>query len=102
MFFQSAGCCDGGFPLCFRKDEFVTGDQDVLLGIVGGAPYFLDHRQYELWKGTRLTLDAAAGEPEGFSLSAGRDRHFIIRSREHEAPARDVHERNAVSPQRST
>lgn len=101
MFFQSGGCCDGGIPLCFRQGEFVIGDLDVLLGVVGDAPYFVDHRQYELLRRTRLTLDVAAGEPEGFSLSAGRDRHFVVRS-ECVAPARDGREPNAASSQRST
>jgi uncharacterized protein (DUF779 family) len=39
-----------------------------------------------VWKGTRLTLDVGEGEPEGFSLPAGRDRHFIVRSRVCEVP----------------
>jgi uncharacterized protein (DUF779 family) len=41
-----------------------------------------------VWKGTRLTLDVGEGEPEGFSLGAGRDRHFIVRSRVCEVPSR--------------
>jgi uncharacterized protein (DUF779 family) len=41
-----------------------------------------------VWKGTRLTLDVGEGEPEGFSLPAGRDRHFIVRSRVCEVPSR--------------
>ena len=80
MFFQSGGCCDGSLPMCFRLGEFVIGDHDVLLGTVGDAPFYIDHRQWEVWKNTRLTLDVGAGEPEGFSLPAGRDRHFIVRS----------------------
>jgi phage-related protein len=35
LFHQSGGCCDGSSPLCFPRDEFTVGDQDVLLG---GAP----------------------------------------------------------------
>lgn len=86
MFFQSGGCCDGSLSMCFHLGEFVIGDRDVLLGTVGDSPFYIDHRQYEVWKGTRLTLDVGDGEPEGFSLSAGRDRHFIVRSRVCEVP----------------
>lgn len=86
MFFQSGGCCDGSLPMCFRQGEFVIGDHDVLLGIIADSPFYIDHRQYDVWKGTRLTLDVGEGEPEGFSLSAGRDRHFITRSRVCEVP----------------
>ena len=86
MFFQSGGCCDGSLPMCFRRGEFIVGDRDVLLGVIGDTPFYIDHRQYEVWKGTRLTLDVGEGEPEGFSLPAGRDRHFITRSRVCEVP----------------
>jgi uncharacterized protein (DUF779 family) len=81
MFFQSGGCCDGSLPMCFEDGEFVVGDHDVLLGHVGGCPYYIDGRQFEVWKHTQLILDVGEGEPEGFSLPAGSDRHFIIRSR---------------------
>lgn len=81
MFFQSGGCCDGSLPMCFGKDELVISDNDVLLGEVGGSPFYIDFRQYEVWKHTQLILDVGEGEPEGFSLPAGENSHFITRSR---------------------
>jgi uncharacterized protein (DUF779 family) len=81
IFFQSGGCCDGSLPMCFEEGEFKIGDHDVLLGNVGGCAFYIDHRQFEAWKHTQLILDVGAGEPEGFSIGAGRDRHFVIRSR---------------------
>ncbi len=81
MFFQSGGCCDGSLPMCFNDGEFIVSDHDVLLGHVGGCPFYIDHRQYEAWKHTQLILDVGEGEPEGFSLGAGPNKHFIIRSR---------------------
>ncbi len=81
MFFQSGGCCDGSLPMCFRVGEFKIGDHDVLMGVVGDSEFYIDHRQYEVWKATHLTLDVAEGEPEGFSLPAGPGRHFVTRSR---------------------
>ena len=80
MFFQSGGCCDGSLPMCFRDGEFIIGEHDVRLGTVGGCPFYIDVRQYEVWKNTRLTLDVGEGEPEGFSLPAGPNRHFIVLS----------------------
>ena len=53
----------------------------LLLGVIAGSPFYIDHRQFEAWKHTQLILDVGAGEPEGFSLAAGEDRHFITRSR---------------------
>jgi hypothetical protein len=80
MFFQSGGCCDGSLPMCFDEGELVISDRDVLLGMVGGCPFYIDSRQYEVWRHTQLILDVGAGAPEGFSLPAGEDEHFIIRS----------------------
>jgi uncharacterized protein (DUF779 family) len=81
MFFQSGGCCDGSLPMCFADGEFVIGSHDILLGEVGECPFYIDARQFEVWKHTQLILDVGMGEPEGFSLAAGEDRHFIIRSK---------------------
>ena len=38
MFHQSGGCCDGSSPMCYPRGEFLLGDQDVLLGAIGGQP----------------------------------------------------------------
>lgn len=81
LFFQSGGCCDGSLPICLREGELLLGDRDLLLGRVGGSPFYIDHRQFEPWKTSQLTLDVAEGDPEGFSLGAGPGRHFVTRSR---------------------
>lgn len=81
MFFQSGGCCDGSLPICFDLGEFVVSDHDILLGNVGGCPFYMDHRQFAVWQHTQLILDVSDGLPEGFSLSAGRNRHFVTQSR---------------------
>jgi len=100
MFFQSGGCCDGSLPLCFRDGELIVGDLDVKLDTLAGSAFYIDHRQFALWKHTQLILDIASGEPEGFSLAAGPDQHFVIRSRvfsEKELQALD-HEGQSPSP----
>ncbi len=81
MFFQSGGCCDGSLPMCFRDGEFVIADWDLLLGTLDGCPFYIDPRQFEAWKAPLLTLDVEHGLPEGFSLPAGDDAHFVTRSR---------------------
>jgi len=81
MFFQSGGCCDGSLPMCFDDGEFIVGDHDVLLGTVGGWPFYMDGRQFEVWRHTQLMLDVGEGAPEGFSLPAGANRHFVVTSR---------------------
>ena len=81
IFFQSGGCCDGSLPMCFEEGELILGDHDVLLGTIGDCPFYIDGRQHEVWKHTQLIVDVGAGAPEGFSLPASEDEHFIIRSR---------------------
>lgn len=80
MFHQSGGCCDGSSPMCFLQGEFRLSQRDVLLGEVGGAPFYMGADQYERWKHTHLTLDVVPGRGGGFSLEAPEGVRFLIRS----------------------
>lgn len=80
MFHQSGGCCDGSSPMCFARGELLTGAQDVLLGEVGGQPFYMSVAQYRLWKRTRLVLDVVAGRGGMFSLEGPSGQRFHIRS----------------------
>ena len=80
MFVQSGGCCAGSTPMCFPEGEFVIGDVDVLLGDIAGSPFYIDKRLDEAWHQDQFLLDVAAGEPEGFSLPAGDNLHFVTLS----------------------
>ena len=80
MFVQSGGCCAGSTPMCFPDGEFVIGDVDVLLGDVDGCPFYIDRRLDEAWHQVQFLLDVADGEPEGFSLAAGDNLHFVTLS----------------------
>ncbi len=61
MFHQSGGCCDGSSPMCFPLGEFLIGDQDVRLGEIGGAPFYMTKAQYDYWKNTQLIIDVVPG-----------------------------------------
>ena len=37
MIHQSGGCCDGSSPMCYPREDFLVGDNDVLLGLVGAG-----------------------------------------------------------------
>jgi len=52
----------------------------VLLGTVGGQPFYMGGDQYELWKHTELTLDIVKGRGAGFSIEAPDGVRFLIRS----------------------
>jgi len=80
MFVQSGGCCAGSTPMCYPLGEFIIGDVDLLLGHVDGCPFYIDRRLDEAWHQEQFLLDVAVGEPEGFSLAAGEDLHFVTLS----------------------
>jgi uncharacterized protein (DUF779 family) len=80
MFVQSGGCCAGSTPMCFPHGELIIGDIDVLLGDIDGCPFYIDARLDDAWGRDQLVLDVATGPPEGFSLAAGDNLHFVTRS----------------------
>ena len=77
-FFQSGGCCDGSSPICLLDGELPVAPSDVLLGRVGGAPFYVDEDQYERWGRPAFVLDVSPGPAEGFSLGPP-DGHFVTR-----------------------
>lgn len=81
LFHQSGGCCDGSSPMCYPESEFVVGDADVLLGHIGGAPFYIGAAQFEVWKHTDLIIDVVPGRGGMFSLDNGREVRFLTRSR---------------------
>jgi uncharacterized protein (DUF779 family) len=81
MFHQSGGCCDGSSPMCYPLGEFITGDQDVLLGTVGDAPFYIGRAQFEYWKHTQIILDVVPGRGGMFSLEGPEGVRFLTRSR---------------------
>ncbi|WEO75698.1 DUF779 domain-containing protein [Cryobacterium sp. SO2] len=89
MFHQSGGCCDGSSPMCFPAGEFITSDQDVLLGRLDIAPagepeqlidFWISAEQFEYWSHTALLIDTVTGRGGGFSAEAPRGVRFLIRS----------------------
>src|SRR5689334_3844581 len=75
MFVQSAGCCEGSDPMCFRAGELAVGAGDMLLGVVDACPFFIDADQYQALGRPRLVLDVKPGTPGSFSLAAGEGTH---------------------------
>lgn len=81
LFHQSGGCCDGSSPMCFPQGEFLVGDQDVQLGEIGGAPFYISRPQFAYWKHTQLIIDVVEGRGGMFSLENGEGVRFLVRSR---------------------
>lgn len=77
MFHQSGGCCDNSAANCYLQSEFMTGAADVLLGEVGGCPFYIGKAQYQYWKRTQIVLDALDGAGGGtFSLEGPEGKAF--------------------------
>jgi uncharacterized protein (DUF779 family) len=89
MFHQSGGCCDGSSPMCYPDGDFITGDSDILLGVLdispGGDPqpvdFWMSREQFGYWSHTHLTVDVVKGRGSGFSLEAPEGLRFLIRSK---------------------
>lgn len=80
LFHQSGGCCDGSAPMIFPKDDYMVGGNDVLVGEIGGVPFYMNDDQYARWKHTDLIIDAIQGIGGMFSLENGTGRRFLTRS----------------------
>ena len=81
MFHQSGGCCDGSAPMCYPQGEFHLGSQDVLLGEIAGAPFYMSAFQFEYFRHTHLTIDLMPGRGASFSVEAPEGVRFLTRSR---------------------
>lgn len=81
LFHQSGGCCDGSSPMCYPQGDYIIGDEDVRLGEIGGAPFYMSPSQFEYWQHTQLIIDVVPGRGGMFSLENGRDQRFLTRSR---------------------
>lgn len=81
MFHQSGGCCDGSAPMCYPSGEFPLGDNDRLLGAIGGAPFYISASQFAYWQHTQLIIDVVPGRGGMFSLEGPTGERFLTRSR---------------------
>jgi uncharacterized protein len=81
MFHQSGGCCDGSAPMCYPRGDFIVGDNDRLLGEIGGQPFYMSAAQFEYWKHTQLIIDVVPGRGGMFSLEGPEGLRFLTRSR---------------------
>lgn len=82
VFLQSGGCCEGSAASCFPRDELQVGPRDLLLGEIGGCPFYCTESQYEYLKHTQLVIDALDMPGGGsFSLEGPEGKSFHTGSR---------------------
>jgi uncharacterized protein (DUF779 family) len=80
MFLQSGGCCDGTSPLCLKDGELPLSPDDVRLGEIGGAPFYIDAQHYERWAKPQFLIDVSPGAADGFSLEGPDGVHFVTQT----------------------
>lgn len=81
MFHQSGGCCDGSSPMCYPVGDYLVAPDDVKLGEIGGAAFFISPAQFEYWRHTQVVIDVVEGMGGMFSLDNGTGLRFLSRSR---------------------
>jgi uncharacterized protein (DUF779 family) len=59
----------------------MMGAQDILLGEIGGVPFYISKSQYDYWKHTQLIIDVIEGQGGNFSLESTTGKGFLTRSR---------------------
>jgi uncharacterized protein len=78
-FLQLLRCSDESPVICLTRAELLPGDQDVKLGEVGGAPFYVDAEQYEHSGRPSIVVDVAPGAAGRFSLEGLGEVHFVTR-----------------------
>ncbi|MDZ5783281.1 MULTISPECIES: DUF779 domain-containing protein [Marinococcus] len=96
MFHQSGGCCDGSAPMCYPEGDFKTGNSDMYMGDIGGAPFYMSKDQFEYWKHTQLIIDVVDGRGGMFSLEGPEGKRFLTRSRVFSEEERTELEQNST------
>lgn len=82
FFFQSGGCCDNSAANCYLPGDLTVGSQDIYLGTIGNAPFFISKSQFEFWQHTQVIVDVVDCQGGGtFSLEGGSGKAFLSRSR---------------------
>lgn len=63
--------------MCRLRADFIVGDTDVRLGVIGGVPLFREGSRFEYRKHIRLIIDVVPGMGEMFGLDYGIGRRFL-------------------------
>ena len=79
--FTSPAAAATALRRCVFGWTYITAPNDVLLGVIGGASFYMSPSQFAYWKNTQLTIDVVPGMGGMFSLENGSGKRFLTRSR---------------------
>ncbi len=81
-FLQLGECVEGSSVMCLTRAELLPSDDDVKLGEIGGAPFYIAAAQYERGGRPTLLVDVAPGPRKGLPLQGLEHVHFVTRTRD--------------------
>ena len=80
LFEQSAGCCDGTVPMCYKAEGHYISSQLVQVGEIAGVPYYIEKTQLNYMQHMQSEIDVFEGAGASFSLESAEGFGFIARS----------------------
>lgn len=82
LFTQSCGGTDRSSVYCYKQSEYAVAPHDVLIGDIGGTPYYLDASQHQLFRRTQILISVCPGDRSGdMSLEGTEGIIFRLQSR---------------------
>jgi uncharacterized protein len=63
------------------RGDFLVGEVDVLLGEIGGQPFYMSEAQFEHWMHAHVVIEVVPGRGGMFSLEGPQGLRFLTRSR---------------------
>lgn len=70
-----------------RRFEGPPGPNDLHLGSLAGAPFFVDRDMYRRWREPDFLIDVAPGAADSFSLEGREGIHFFHTGASRDLPA---------------
>jgi uncharacterized protein len=80
LFEQSAGCCDGTVPMCYKANDHYISSQLVLVGDIAEVPYYVEKSHLRYMEHMQAEIDVLEGPGASFSLESAEGFGFIVRS----------------------
>jgi hypothetical protein len=77
-FFQFGECEEGAAATCLTRAELLPGDDDVKIGEIAGAPFYVNSELYERSGHPTCVVDVAPGAAGGLALEGLDDVHFVV------------------------
>jgi uncharacterized protein (DUF779 family) len=76
-FFLAGDDCEGATATCLTRAELLPDEDEIKLGEVSGAPFYVDGLQYRRWGQPGLEIDVEPGAARGISLAGLDEVHFV-------------------------